>query len=111
MVGKTFEVVNKIEILIDNRNIEGLDTEADEQLDSEIWSDWSSTYAGDESGTIGRKLALYEYMESNDGTKQQVHNNNASEYNYENSLIDSHIMQENASQSTNSASISSPFAV
>ena len=57
-VGKTFEVVNKIEILTDNQDNEEPDTELDEQLDRQIWSNWSSTYAGNESGDDGTEITL-----------------------------------------------------
>lgn len=47
-----------------------------------------------------------EYIDSNDETKQLVNNNNASTYNYKNSLSDTHIIHESACQSINSTSIS-----
>lgn len=106
-VGKSFEVVNKIEILTNQSVDEEFDTDDDEQQDKEIWRDWRAgfTDAEDKSGTMGRKCPSSEYIDSNEGTKQLV-NNNASAYNYENSSVDTNIVQESASQSVNSTSIS-----
>jgi hypothetical protein len=106
-VGKSFEVVNKIEILTNKSVEEEFDTDDDEQQDREIWKEWETgfTDAKDKSGTMGRNYPSSEHMKSNDGIKQLV-NNNASVYNYENSLVTTHIVQDNVSQSTSSTSIS-----
>jgi hypothetical protein len=109
-VGKTFEVVNKIEILTNKPADEESDTEDDEQQDREIWRHWRANFTdtedNNESGTMGRKCPSPEYIDSNDGTKQLVNNNNVPAYNYENPISDACNMQENASQSINSTSIS-----
>jgi hypothetical protein len=107
-VGKSFEVVNKIEILTNQSVDEDFDTDDDEQQDKEIWRDWRTgfTDAEDKSGTMGQKCPSSEDIDSNDGTKQLVNDNNASVHNYENPISDAYDMQENASQSINSTGIS-----
>ena len=109
-VGKTFEVVNKIEILANKSIDEEFDTDDNEQQDREIWRDWRADFTDAEddnkSGTMGRKCPSSEHIDSDDGTKQQVNNNNASTSNHEKSLLDSHIRQENTPKNINSTSIS-----
>jgi len=109
-VGKTFEVVNKIEILTNKSIDEGSGADDDTQQDGEIWREWETGFTDieddHESGTMGRKCPSLEYIDSEDGTNHLVNNNNASKYNYENSLTDTHIIPENASKGVNSACIS-----
>jgi hypothetical protein len=61
-VGKTFEVVNKIEILTSKPDIEELDIDAEEQEDSKLWNDWkiSFTEVMGESGTTRQKCPSFE---------------------------------------------------
>jgi hypothetical protein len=98
-VGKTFEVVNKIEIL--PRKDEP-DTEDSEQ-DREVWRDWRADFTdardNNKNGTMGRKYSSPEYVDSNDRSEQLVNNNNAS-------AVSPHIIHENGSKTIKSESIS-----
>jgi hypothetical protein len=89
---------------MDNEELDTGDKEQDRDLER-LESELTDPEGNGKSGMMGRKYTSPEYMDSNNGTVQQV-NNYASAYNHGNSLSDTNIIQENASKIINSEMIS-----